>query len=429
MSNHGSRSGSPIQVPTVDFLDKDVTDEDVKSVNGSQKTVAKFILRNFRQELRSVFYFLRGELRTTQEGITAGMKNTMSDVRVWTESAEEKSRTLTDALEERLVQIERPELRRGEGLKPARPDTFSGDRSVRKEWIRTVRHYMDLRPQDFRSDAVRIGWTLSFFKEGRANSFAQEAHDYKERHGDKWKWPTWDEFLTVYRVEFYEQEAETVAFLKLEASDYFQGKRTVSDYCDAFQKLIQEAGLTDPRTIVSKFRRGLRRDVDEDISPKIGLILDDPERWYSKAKESELVTKFTKAYHEIGTAPTRSFIPYRSMATQDRSTPDVRSASESKPPAASTPAPAKTPAKPQADRTKFKSRLNCWNCGKEGHPSWLCPDQESERKEKICVTELPDEELHRLAEIAMELVDKEHAEELAEQGFREANFKGCTSLA
>jgi hypothetical protein len=113
----------------VDFLDKDVTDDDVKSVNGSQKTVAKFILQNLRQELRSVFYFLRGELRTTQEGVTEGMKNTMSDVRVWTESAEEKSRTLTDALEERLVQIEtaRPELRRGEGLKPARPDTFSGD--------------------------------------------------------------------------------------------------------------------------------------------------------------------------------------------------------------------------------------------------------------------------------------------------------------
>jgi hypothetical protein len=400
-------------------LDREVTDDDVKSVNASQQTVAKFLLRNLRRDLRSVFYFLRGELSVTQEGVTAGMKNTMSDVRDWTESTEEKSRTRADALEERLTQIEtaRPELRRGEGLKPARPDTFSGDRSVGKEWIRTVRHYMDLRPQDFRSDAVRIGWTLSFFKEGRANSFAQEAHDYKETHGDKWKWTTWDEFLTVYRLEFYEQEAETVAFLKLEASDYFQGKRTVSDYCDAFQKLVREAGLTDRRTIVSKFRRGLRKDVDEDISPKIGLILDDPERWYAKAKESELVTKFTKAYHEVGTAPTRSFIPYRSMATQDRSTPEVRSTPESKPPAAPTPTPAKTPAKPQADRPKYKSRLNCWNCGKDGHPSWLCPDQESERKEKVRVTELPDEDLHKLAEIAMELLDKEHEEELAERDF------------
>jgi hypothetical protein len=105
------------------------------------------------------------------------------------------------------------------------------------------------------------------------------------------------------------------------------------------------------------------------------------------------------------------------MATQDWNTPEVCSTPESKPPTTPTPAPAKTLAKPQADRTKFKSLLKCWNCGKEGHPSWLCPDQETERTEKVCIMELPDEELHKLVEIAMELVDKEHAEELVEQDF------------
>jgi hypothetical protein len=79
--------------------------------------------------------------------------------------------------------------------------------------------------------------------------------------------------------------------------------------------------------------------------------------------------------------------------------------------------PRQSPSKTQADQTKFKLRLNCWNCGKEGHPSWLCPDQETERSEKVCVTELPEEELHALAAIAMDLVDKEHEEEQAEQDF------------
>ena len=73
------------------------------------------------------------------------------------------------------------------------------------------------------------------------------------------------------------------------------------DYCDSFTKLVCEAGMTDRRTIVSKFRRGLCRDVDEAISKDIGLVLDDPSLWYHKAKDYELVVKFNKAYHEAHT--------------------------------------------------------------------------------------------------------------------------------
>ena len=55
---------------------------------------------------------------------------------------------------------------------------------------------------------------------------------------------------------------------------------------------------------MSKFRRGLRRDIEEAVAEKVGLVLDDPERWYSQAKEIELVGKFSKAYHDIGATPT-----------------------------------------------------------------------------------------------------------------------------
>ena len=99
---------------------------------------------------------------------------------------------------------------------------------------------------------MTIGWILSF-KEGRANGFAQEAYDYRERHKDQWKWSSQTEFLAEFQEEFYEQESETVAFLKLEGTEYFQGKRTASDYCDAFTKLVREAGMVDQRMIVSKF--------------------------------------------------------------------------------------------------------------------------------------------------------------------------------
>jgi hypothetical protein len=56
--------------------------------------------------------------------------------------------------------------------------------------------------------------------------------------------------------------------------------------------------MTDRRSIVSKFRRGLRRDTDKVIARDIGLVLDDPQLWYDKAWNHELVAKLTKAYHD-----------------------------------------------------------------------------------------------------------------------------------
>ena len=214
----------------------------------------------------------------------------------------EQLRLQLRGLEEQLQQRSEAPSRRSEGPKPLKPDNYNRDCMKGKEWLRTIRQYMDLCPHKFSSDMITIGWILSFFKEGRANGFAQEAYNYKERHEEQWKWNSLAEFLTEFREEFYEQESETVAFLKLEGTEYFQGKRSASDYCDSFTKLVCEAGMTDRRIIVSKFCQGLRRDVDEAISKDIGLVLDDPSLWYRKAKDYKLVVKFNKAYHKAHTS-------------------------------------------------------------------------------------------------------------------------------
>jgi hypothetical protein len=52
---------------------------------------------------------------------------------------------------------------------------------------------------------------------------------------------------------------------------------------------------------VSKFCQGLCHKVDDAISKDIGLVLDDPMLWYNKAKNHELIAKFTKAYHDSQT--------------------------------------------------------------------------------------------------------------------------------
>jgi hypothetical protein len=271
-----------------------------------------------------------------------------------------------------------------------------------KEWLHTIRQYMDLHPHKFTSDAVTIGWILSFFKEGRADSFAQEAYDYKERHEEQWKWSSLVAFLAEFREEFYEQESETVAFLRLKGTDYFQGKRSASDYCDSFTKLVHEAGMTDWRMIVSMFRCRLRRDVDEIILKDIGLVLDDPSLWYCKVKDFELVAKFNKAYHDAHTPNHRGAYSFRVPANFTASTP----------PSGTPSVPVKLgsnpePAKMEGPRTKFSSRLNCWNCGKEGHPAWQCMKPKDETKTKVRVTDMLEEDVLALARIGLEVVEEE----------------------
>jgi len=48
--------------------------------------------------------------------------------------------------------------------------------------------------------------------------------------------------------------AEADAINTLEGTSYHQGGRTVDDYLDNFQTLVSNAGYTDPRTLVVKFR-------------------------------------------------------------------------------------------------------------------------------------------------------------------------------
>jgi hypothetical protein len=205
-----------------------------------------------------------------------------------------------------------------------------------------------------------------------------------------------------FREEFYEQESETVAFLKLEGMEYFQGKRSASDYCDDFTKLVREAGITDQRTIVSKFHQGLRRDVDEVISKDIGLVLDNPSLWYRKVKDYELVAKFNKAYHDAHTPNHRGTYPFCAPANFTASTPALGT-----PPTTTKSTSNPKPAKTEAPRTKFSLQLNCWNCGEEGHPAWQCTELKDETKTKVRVTDMPEEDVLALVRIGLKVIEEE----------------------
>jgi len=59
----------------------------------------------------------------------------------------------------------------------------------------------------------------------------------------------------------------------------------VDDYLDSFQALVSDAGYTNSRTLVVKFRRGLRLGIQNQIAtmPYRQPADTDPDAWYNVA--------------------------------------------------------------------------------------------------------------------------------------------------
>jgi len=97
---------------------------------------------------------------------------------------------------------------------------------------------------------------------------------------------TWRDFEQQFQVHFFPVNAEADAINALEGTSYHQGGHTVDDYLDNFQALVSDAGYMDPRTLVVKFRQGLRLGIQNQIATMLyGQPADtDPDAWYRAAQ-------------------------------------------------------------------------------------------------------------------------------------------------
>jgi len=79
---------------------------------------------------------------------------------------------------------------------------------------------------------------------------------------------------------------------------YYQGNQTVDDYLDSFLTLVFDAGYTDPRTLVVKFRRGLRTNIQSQIAtmPFRRPADTDPKAWYAAARRIDQVQLTNEAF-------------------------------------------------------------------------------------------------------------------------------------
>ena len=96
-----------------------------------------------------------------------------------------------------------------------------------------------------------------------------------------------------------------MAINKLESTTYYQKSQTVDDYLDEFMELVAEAGYTDPKVVVVKFRKGLDPQIQNTIATMAyGRPSDtSPENWYEAAKNVDQNCVANKAFKSAYQAP------------------------------------------------------------------------------------------------------------------------------
>ena len=205
-------------------------------------------------------------------------------------------------------------------------------------------------------------------------------------------------------------QPEADAVNALEGSAYYQGNRTVDDYLNSFLTLVSDAGYTDPRTLVVKFRRGLRTNIQGQIATMLfGRPADtDPEAWYAAAQridQARLTNEaFQSMFRSTTTAPTRSALPQStplSMFRCPQSTP---------PPILPRPVPSVPSREVPMDVDTVQKMhpappQGCYRCGEPNHLIKDCPH-------RLDVQRLTTEQQKELIEDLMALKDAAAEEEV-----------------
>jgi len=187
------------------------------------------------------------------------------------------------------------------------PLDFNGERHNGRAFLNSCSLYIRLALEQFHNEQERILWALTFFKEGRAAKWSENVF----RQVDTGVFPiqTWGDFEQQFRLHFFPANTETDAINALEGTSYHQGNWMVDDYLDSFQALVSNMGYTDPRTLVVKFRQGLRLGIQNQIATMpYGRPADtNPDAWYRAARRIDQAHLANEAFQSVSrSAPSAS---------------------------------------------------------------------------------------------------------------------------
>jgi hypothetical protein len=97
-------------------------------------------------------------------------------------------------------------------VKPGAPSHFDGDRAQECAFLTSCKLYISLTQSDFVDEQVRIHWALSYFKGGRAVSFAERIL-WQEMRSGKMCFASWHDFTEEFAATFCPENEATMALM------------------------------------------------------------------------------------------------------------------------------------------------------------------------------------------------------------------------
>jgi hypothetical protein len=157
---------------------------------------------------------------------------------------------------------------------------------------------------DFVDEQVRIHWALSYFKGGRAASFAKRIL-LQELQSGRMYFVSWHDFTEEFALMFCPENEATTVLMRLESDRYYQGKQNVEAYIDKFKDLVDLSGYTDPITIVLKSCRVLNSTTQDRIAESGTDRPGDTDfnSWFKAAQRLDLNRLVNEAFHLASRCP------------------------------------------------------------------------------------------------------------------------------
>ena len=260
------------------------------------------------------------------------------------------------------------------GIKAALPADYDGQRKTGQAFLNSCELYLQLAGHRFTDDQQRIHWALTFFKSGRAATFAHRTLQYERTHNAP-KFGDWTTFVADFKVRFCESNEQVRALNALEGDAWYQRTGSIDDYIDKFEELVDYAGLTTDAGLVMKFRRGLNKDIQDKVAEmETPPDLSDLNSWKQAARRIyenvEANRAFTRqARSATASVPNRGVLPVRTNPIP-RTLPNPqaffpRAGVRTEPPKPKTDGP--VPMEVDASRQSKVAPDTCYRCHQPGH--------------------------------------------------------------